>query len=100
MMRKYLVLIIILAALFSGCTGKDSITGKYVLQEDNRGYFILYDDGTFNQWFVDGTSGSGTYRYENNTLYMTYVPFGNVNVYTRRNATAFENDRGGIYVEQ
>jgi hypothetical protein len=98
MVKELVILAIILAGLFSGCIGEESIAGKYVLEEDHRGYFILYEDGTFNQWFVDGTSGSGTYRFQNNSLYMTHVPFGNVYVLTM-NGTAFDNDRGGKYVK-
>ena len=48
MVRKYVILAIILAGLFSGCIGEESIVGKYVLEEDHKAYFILYEDGTFN----------------------------------------------------
>lgn len=99
MVKEYVILAIILAGLFSGCIGEELIMGKYVLEENPKGYFILHNDGTFNQWFVDGSSGSGTYRYEDNQLSMTYIPFGNVNVYTK-NGTAFDNDKGGKYVKQ
>jgi hypothetical protein len=99
MVKGYVILTIILAGLFSGRIGEESIMGKYVLEEDHKAYFILYEDGTFNEWFLDGTSGSGTYRYEDNQLFMTYIPFGNVNVYTK-NGTAFDNDKGGKYVKQ
>ena len=98
MVKEYVILAIILGGLFSGCIGEESITGTYVLEEDHKGYFILYEDGTFNQWFVDGTSGSGTYRFQNNSLLMTHVPFGNVNILIK-NGTAFDNDRGGKYVK-
>jgi hypothetical protein len=98
MVKEYVILAIILVGLFSGCIGDKSIAGKYVLEENHKGYFILYEDGTFSQWFVDGSSGSGTYRYKDNRLDMTYIPFGNVNVYTK-NGTAFDNDRGGKYVK-
>jgi hypothetical protein len=99
MVRKYVILAIILAGLFSGCIGNESITGKYVYEENPKAYFILYDDGTFNEWFVDGTSGSGTYRYENNNLTLTNLPFGNVDVFTR-NGTAFIYKGDGKFVKQ
>src|SRR4030042_4348235 len=83
MVKEYVILAIILAGLLSGCIGDESIAGKYVLEEDHKAYFILYEDGTFNEWFVDGTSGSGTYRFQNNSLYMTHVPFGNVNLFEK-----------------
>ena len=50
MVKEYVVLAIILVGLFSGCIGDESITGKYVYEENPKAYFILYDDGTFNQW--------------------------------------------------
>jgi hypothetical protein len=98
MVKEYVILAIILTGLFSGCIGDESITGKYVYTEDNKSYFILYDDGTFNEWFISGSSGSGTYRYEKNTLTLTYLPFGNVNVFTK-NGTAFVYD-GWNYVKE
>ncbi len=98
MMKKYLVLIIILAALFSGCTGKESISGKYVYTDNNKSYFILHEDGTFNEWFINGNTASGTYRYEGNTLTLTYQPFGNVNEFTK-DGTAFVYD-GWKYVKE
>ncbi len=99
MVRKYVILAIILAGLFSGCIGDESIAGKYVYEENPKAYFILYDDGTFNQWSSSGSSSSGTYRYENNNLTLTYVPFGNVELMTK-NGTAFINDSGGKYVKE
>ncbi len=99
MIKQYVILAVILTGLFSGCVGNESIAGKYVYTEDPKAYFILYDDGTVNQWFWDGTTGSGTYRYENNNLTLTYLPFGNVVLMTR-NGTAFINDSGGKYVKE
>jgi hypothetical protein len=99
MVKEYVILAIILAGLFSGCIGEKSITGKYVLEEDHKAYFILYEDGTFNEWFLDGTSGSGTYRYEDNRLTLTYIPFGNV-VIMIKNETSFINDSGGKYAKE
>jgi hypothetical protein len=101
MVKEYVILAIILTGMFSGCIGNESIAGKYVLEEDHKAYFILYDDGTFNEWFVDGTSGSGTYRFQNNSLYMTHVPFGNVNLF-EKNGTAFDykGKGGGKYVKE
>ncbi len=99
MVKQYLVLIIILAALFSGCTGKESITGKYVYDKNPKAYFILYDDGKFNLWYEDGASSSGTYRYENDKLTFTFTPFGNVEVLTK-NGTAFIDDKGAKYVKE
>ncbi|HWQ96162.1 MAG TPA: hypothetical protein VN368_02195 [Candidatus Methylomirabilis sp.] len=99
MVKKYVILSIILVNLFSGCLGDESIAGKYVYEENPKGYFILYDDGTFNEWFSDGSSASGTYRYENNRLTLTFIPFGNVKVYTK-DGDAFINDSGGKYVKE
>ena len=99
MVKEYVVLVIILGGLFSGCIGDESITGKYVYTEDNKSYFILYDDGTVNQWFWDGTTGSGTYRFEKDLLTITYIPFGNVNLYTHTGNT-FVSDEGRIYVKE
>ncbi len=99
MVKKYLVLIIILAALFSGCTGKESITGKYVNEKNPKAYFILYDDGTFNIWYESGNTGSGTYRYVNGNLTMTFTPFGNVALLTK-NDTAFIDEGGAKYVKE
>jgi hypothetical protein len=98
MVKVYVILAIILIGLFSWCIGKESTTGKYVYTENNKSYFILYEDGTFNEWFINGNSASGTYRYENNNLTLTYLPFGNVNVFTK-NGTAFVYD-GWNYVKQ
>ena len=98
MLRKYVILAIILAGLFSGCIGDESIVGKYVYTENPKSYFILYEDGTFNEWYISGNSASGTYRYENNNLTLTYAPFGNVNVFIK-NGTAFVYD-GWNYVKE
>ncbi len=99
MVKVIVILVLILAGLFSGCIGEESITGKYVYTENPKAYFILYDDGTFNEWFLNGSSGSGTYRFEDNRLTLTYIPFGNVVVMTK-NGTAFINDSGGKYVKE
>lgn len=93
---KIVTVFLILGSLLSGCIGDESITGKYVYAEDPKGYFILYDDGTFNIWYSSGSSGSGTYRYEDNRLTLTYLPFGHVSVFTK-NGTTFINDSGGKY---
>jgi restriction endonuclease S subunit len=101
MVKEYVVLVIILGGLFSGCIGNESITGKYVYDKDPKLYFILYEDGTFNEWFEGGSSGSGTYRYEKNRLFLTNLPFGNVDVFTK-NGTSFEYEGkgGGRYVKE
>ncbi len=99
MIKQYVILAVILAGLFSGCVGNESIAGKYVYTENPKAYFILYNDGTFNQWSSNGKSSSGTYRYESNNLTLTYLPFGNVVVMTK-NGTAFINDSGGKYVKE
>jgi hypothetical protein len=99
MAKEYVILVIILAGLFSGCIGDESITGKYVLEENHNAYFILYEDGTVNQWFWDGTTGSGTYHFEKDLLTITYIPFGNVNIYTHTGNT-FVSDEGRIYVKE
>jgi hypothetical protein len=100
MVKEYVILGIILVGLFSGCIGEESITGKYVYDKDPKLYFILYEDGTFNEWFEGGSSGSGTYRYEKNRLFLTNLPFGNVDVFTK-NGTSFEYEGkgGGRYVK-
>jgi len=99
MVKEYVVLAIILTGLFSGCIGEESITGKYVLEENHKAYFILYDDGKFNLWSSDGSSSSGTYRYENSNLTLTFIPFGNVEMLTK-NGTAFIDGSGGKYVKE
>jgi hypothetical protein len=99
MVKEYVILAIILGGLFSGCIGDESIAGKYVYTENNKSYFILYDDGTFNEWSSSGESASGTYRYEDSKLTLTYIPFGNVILMTK-NGTEFINDSGGRYVKE
>ena len=99
MVKEYIVLAIILAGLFSGCVGEESITGKYVLEENHKSYFMLYEDGTFNLWYLDGGSSSGTYRYENGNLTLTFIPFGNVELLTK-NGTAFIDDKGTKYAKE
>ena len=99
MVKEYVVLAIILGGLFSGCIGDESITGKYVLEENHKSYFMLYEEGTFNLWYLDGRSASGTYRYENSNLTLTFIPFGNVEMLTK-NGTAFIDDTGAKYVKE
>jgi hypothetical protein len=99
MVKEYVILAIILGGLFSGCIGDESITGKYVLEENHKSYFMLYEEGTFNLWYLDGRSASGTYRYENSNLTLTFIPFGNVEMLTK-NGTAFIDDTGAKYVKE
>ena len=99
MVKELVILAIILGGLFSGCIGDESITGKYVLEENHKSYFMLYEEGTFNLWYLDGRSASGTYRYENSNLTLTFIPFGNVEMLTK-NGTAFIDDTGAKYVKE
>ena len=92
------MVIILISGLFSGCIVNESIAGKYIYTENSKAYFILYGDGTFNAWYESGKSASGTYRYEVNTLTLTYAPFGNVVVFTK-NGTTFIDDGGAKYVK-
>ncbi len=96
---KIVIFAIILGSLFSGCIGNESITGKYVYTDNPKAYFILYDDFTFNAWYEDGKSASGTYRYEVNRLTLTYVPFGNVVIFNK-NGTTFIDEGGARYVKK
>ncbi len=98
MVMKIVILAIILAGLFSGCIGDESIVGKYVYVDNPKAYFILHDDATFNIWYESGNTGSGTYRYEHNNLTLTFIPFGNVEQLTK-NGTAFIDDGGAKYVK-
>ncbi len=99
MIKQYVILAVILASLFSGCIGNESIAGKYVYTENSKAYFILYDDGTFNIWYESGKTGSGAYRYERDNLTLTFVPFGNVALLTK-NGTAFIDEGGAKYVKE
>jgi hypothetical protein len=101
MVKEYVVLAIILTGLFSGCIGEESYVGKYVDVESNKTYFILYEDGTFNQFYEKGDvkSASGTYRIADGQIVMTYLPFGNVHVLTK-NGSFWNKDNGAKYVKE
>ena len=99
MVRKYVILAIILGGLFSGCIGEESMTGKYVSVSNNKTYFYLYEDGTFNHFFSTGESESGTYRLVDGKLIFTLVPFGNVRTFTY-NGTMWIKDNGAEYVKE
>jgi hypothetical protein len=99
MVKEYVVLAIILAGLFSGCVGEESITGKYVQVDDPKSYFYLYEDGTFNAFFSDNKSESGTYRLVDDQIFLTYLPFGNVQKLTK-NGTLWTKDNGYTYAKE
>jgi hypothetical protein len=99
MVKEYVILSIILVALFSGCIGEESITGKYVQIDDPKSYFYLYEDGTFNAFFSDNKSESGTYRMEEGQIILTYLPFGNAQILTK-NGTIWVKENGYKYAKQ
>jgi hypothetical protein len=99
MVKEYVILAIILVGLFSGCIGEESITGKYVQVDDPKSYFYLYEDGTFNAFFSDNKSESGTYRLVNDQMFLTYLPFGNVQILTK-NGTVWTKDNGYTYAKE
>jgi hypothetical protein len=96
MVKIYVILAIILAGLFSGCIGDESITGKYVQVDDPKSYFYLYEDGTFNAFFSNNKSESGTYRLVDDQIFLTYLPFGNVQKLIK-NGTLWTKDNGYTY---
>jgi hypothetical protein len=99
MVKEYVILAIILGGLFSGCIGEESLAGKYVQIDDPKSYFYLYEDGTFNAFYTDGGSDSGTYRLVEGQLVLTYMPFGNVRKFTK-NGTVWVKETGYKYVKE
>ncbi len=101
MVKELVLLAIILGGLFSGCLGDESYVGKYVEKDSNRTYFLLYEDGTFNQFYEKGDikSESGTYRIVEGQIVMTYLPFGNVHVLTK-NGSVWNKDNGAVYAKE
>jgi hypothetical protein len=99
MVKEYVVLAIILVGLLSGCIGDESIMGKYVQIDDTKSYFYLYEDGTFNAFFSDSKSESGTYRLVDDQIILTYLPFGNAQILTK-NGTIWVKENGYKYVKQ
>ena len=99
MVKEYVILAIILVGLFSGCIGEESYVGKYVSTEDNKTYFNLYEDGTFNHFYSKGESESGTYRIVDSKIILTFIPFGNVRILTK-NGTVWVKDTGAEYVKE
>ena len=99
--RIIILVILLLGSLFAGCIEDKSFVGKYVDVESKKTYFLLYDDGTFNQFYEKGDtkSASGTYRIVEGQIVMTYLPFGNVHVLTK-NGSVWNKDNGAIYVKE
>ena len=65
--------------LLSGCLDTNPVAGTYKETDNNKSYFVLYPDNTFNQFYYSGESSSGTFRLvDDGHIVMTYQPFGEV----------------------
>ncbi len=99
MVKEYVILAIIIASLFSGCIGNESIAGKYVWIKNNSSYFVLKTEGTYILSFGDGSYQNGSYAYNDNYLHLKGKTAFSDYYYTKRD-NYFFNDVGGIYVKQ
>ncbi len=99
-MRKIsLVLIFLIGFVFiSGCVVEEKRPVKYVYENNNSYYFILYPDGQFVAFGSSGTSASGTYHITNGDLIFTYKPLGNA-IRLRKDGDSFIDPDGWRYVK-
>ncbi len=93
-----MLLILLSTILFSGCVQQENYPLKYYSENNSNNYIMLYADGKYV--VSEGSKGlSGSYKVENDTVFLILEPFGNTYRLKKENNALIDED-GGKWIKK
>lgn len=75
-MKNYLICILIVIVICGGCTQKNSITGDYRNEANERQFIVFTETGTFSHYYYNNSPGffrMGNFTVNNTLLTLSYT---------------------------